>query len=141
VRFCPEHWEALRAAIDARGLGSLVADSGEQAASNLAAEMEQGSTVDNFDPLMGAHNAIMSRAIDEIAGRYQQNALMLMANEDDPAVTWPTCPVCALTWCHEEHNRICEKPGCDYPAEFDWDHEMINGAADHMVKTWQELNA
>ena len=140
VRFCPEHWEALRQAIDSRGMSSLVAGSGEQAVSNMASELDHGSTVDNFDPLMGAHNAIVAQAMDLIRDRYQQNPLMLMV-EPGPFTTWPTCPICALNWCHKQHIEQCTKEDCDYPRGFDWTSEMIDGAAGLMLQEWEKLRA
>ena len=134
MKFCQPHWDALRAAIEARGLSALVAESGEKAASNLVSELTGGPSIDNFDPLMGAHNAILSRAMDEIRDRYTQNPLMVMAPEEKHP-EW-ACPICALNWCHAEHERLCVQEGCNWPKGYDWTDEMITGAADFMVREW-----
>jgi hypothetical protein len=139
MRFCTSHWEALRQAIDARGLSSLVAETGEQAARNLASETSAGGTIDNFDPLMGAHNAIVARAMNEIRDLYQQNPMMLFA--DETAHPEWACPVCALAWCHAEHNQLCTQDGCNFPKEFDWAAELIDGSADFMLSEWRRLGA
>ncbi len=137
MRFCPDHWERLREAIKARGLYALVADSGEQAAKNLVSELADGSTIDNFDPLMGAHNAIVAQAMDIIPGQYKQNPMMLFADPDEHP-EW-ACPICALNWCHEEHDRLCTVEDCTWPKGFDWSDDMITGAADHMATVWTEI--
>ena len=65
MKFCAEHWAALQAAVDATGLSSLIAESGQRAAENLTSELEHGSTVDNFDPLMShVAPALMRRMIE-----------------------------------------------------------------------------
>ena len=139
MKFCPDHWQALRDAIKSRGLDALVADSGQKAASNLASELQDGSTIDNFDPLMGAHNAIVAQAMDIIKERYTQNPMMVFADENEHP-EW-ACPICALNWCHDEHNRLCTQEGCNWPKEFDWSDEMVNGASDHMLGEWQKLGS
>lgn len=138
MRFCTSHWERLQAAIDTRGLGALVAENGEQAARNLQSEMTEGPSIDNFDPLMGAHNAIVNMAMKTISEQYSQNTRMLFADPNEHP-EW-ACPVCALAWCHDEHNRLCTQEGCNWPREFDWASTLIDGAADHMLKVWAAMN-
>lgn len=134
MRFCAEHWQALRSAIDTRGLSALVADSGDKAASNLASELTEGSTLDNFDPLMGAHNLIFSNAMAVARQTYMADPLtLLVADEAHPE--WE-CPICFLNWLHTEHDENCTKEGCDFPKgyRYEW---MIDRAADDMVNEWQ----
>ena len=138
MKFCDDHWSKLREAIRARGLDALVTDIGEQAASNLVNREKSGATVNIFDPLMGAHNAILNMAMDIIRNKYQQNPLMTMAdNAEHPE--W-ACPICALNWCHVEHNRICTTEGFNWPKHHDWTDEMIVGAADFVQAEWRRLN-
>lgn len=139
MKFCARHWESLRAAVDASGMGALVAESGDQAVSNLTRELQDGPTIDTFDPLMTAHNAIMSGAMAIIKDRYQQNPLMLMA-DDTEYPEW-ACPVCALNWCHVEHDRICTMEGCTYPTGHTYDEEAIEQGVAAARRTWGELNA
>lgn len=86
MKFCTEHWEALRTAIDARGMGELVARSGEEAVEYLKREVEGEATVFDFDPLMGCHNTLTHVAL-QLAG-----IKMMYADENGEQV----CPVCAL---------------------------------------------
>ena len=137
MKFCPEHWNALRDEVDRAGLSALIPDDGEAAMRAMVREMNEGSSVDSFDPLMIAHNLIWSRAMEDIKTRYQQNPLMLMADADEHP-EW-ACPVCALIWCHAEHDRLCEKPNCNYPREFDWAAELIPGAVAFTLAEWRGL--
>lgn len=136
MKFCPEHWASLKAAIDARGLGSLVADSGKEAGENMISELDHGVTIDNFDPLMAAHNQIWAGAMQSIKETYQQNPLMLMA-DDAEHPEW-ACPICALNWCHAEHNLLCTQERCNYPRDYDW-AESIEMSADRTLAAWKEL--
>lgn len=87
MKFCMPHWEELRAAIKARGLDSLVSKGGEQAIAKLTSELDKGeATKDTFDPLMGAHNAILTRALDMVG-------LELMSPNEDGS---ERCPLCFL---------------------------------------------
>ena len=139
MKFCTEHWQALRGAVEASGLGSMVADSGERAAKNFVREATEGPSIDTFDPLMTAHNAILTGAMGIISDRYQQNPLMLMAGEDAPGVTWPTCPICALNWCHAEHDRICVMEGCSYPKGYTYDTEAVEQGIAAAQRLWDEI--
>lgn len=143
VRMCMDHWTRLREAITARGLSALVADSGEKAASNLASEVSDGLTVDNYDPLMSAHNAILNNSMDALG---PQNALRLMTGD--------YCPLCVLndlsreSW--EEAVKAgttpgdrcpCPTPGCTvtFPAAPDSYDGWIDRAADDQVGVWKSL--
>ncbi len=68
MRFCPDHWAELRKAIDDRCLSEFVAQDDVEAADRL--------TRGDFDPLMGAHNAIMSNGL-----KYMGLSVML-SNDD-----------------------------------------------------------
>lgn len=68
MKFCQPHWDALRTAIESRGLGHLIAANGRDAAARLVAELKGNAEVDDFDPLMSAHNMIVSHAA--IGGPY-----------------------------------------------------------------------
>lgn len=63
MQFCRAHWDMLRAAIEARGLSGLVAKDGRAACENMKAELQGRADKSNFDPLMGAHNMIVGRAL------------------------------------------------------------------------------
>lgn len=88
MRFCSDHWTGLREAIEAEGISHLIARDGQAAAANMISEAQTGLRRENFDPLMGAHWAIINRIAD--------NA---------PAVLFQDgCPIC---WIQDEHERTC----------------------------------
>jgi hypothetical protein len=95
VKFCQPHWEKLRAAIDERGLTHLVAQGGAQAARNLAAESRDGPSIQTFDPLMAAHNAIWFNAMQTPVGM-----TLMFANDDGSE----RCPIC---FPRDEHAKVC----------------------------------
>jgi hypothetical protein len=78
MRFCSAHWDDLRSKIEAAGLSSFISSGGEEAAKRM---VENG-----FDPLMGAHNAIVGNAMDA-AG-----FAIMMPNDDGI----DRCPLCFL---------------------------------------------
>jgi hypothetical protein len=116
MKMCSPHWEMLRAAIKDRGLSALVADSGQQAVSNMESEMRDGPTIDNFDPLMGAHWAIVSN---------------LSVNH--PSILFvDDCPLC---YANRGHAQGCNDPGCtEREAYYD---RWIQRAADDQVSAWK----
>lgn len=136
MKFCTDHWTMLRNEIDRVGLTALIAEGGEAAVKSMVSELSDGPSIDNFDPLMRAHNMIFSRAMDEIQGKYQQNPLMLMV-DDAEHPEW-ACPICAVMWCHDEHNRLCTQEGCDYPKDFDWEVEMMT-VSGPVLEDWKAL--
>ncbi len=117
LRFCQEHWQALRDAIDERGLGHLVAKDSEEVAKRLRSQAEVGRTVDNYEPLVAAHMAIMQNAL-EVAG-----AFLFTGGEDEER-----CPLCFLNAQHEAH---CNTPGCTH--NFD---NWVGNAADDELEFW-----
>lgn len=139
MKFCPDHWQALRDAIDTRGLTALIADSGEQAVANMASELDHGPTVDNFDPLMGAHNSIMVNAM-ELAREIGVDPLVLMF--ENPAHPEWECPICYLNWLSAEHDRLCDlgPPECLKVRGQTFD-DWIDQAADGALNAWQEMRA
>lgn len=64
MKFCQPHWDALRAAVESRGLGHLIAANGRDALARTVAELEGRDEPDDFDPLMSAHWMIAGRATD-----------------------------------------------------------------------------
>ena len=112
MQFCNQHWDALRAAIDTRGLSALIAESGEKAVSNLSSEMNDGPTIDNFDPLMSAHWAIINN----------------LANVDPHILFINDCPLC---FANRIHAKKCVVPDCTSgTTHFD---SWIDRAADDQI--------
>lgn len=87
MKFCEAHWDRLREAIKARGLDGLVAKDGYEAAAKTKAELEGGPSKSSFDPLLGAHNAILSNTL-RVAG-------LVILGADEKGEHY--CPICYLT--------------------------------------------
>lgn len=116
MKFCQPHWDALRAAIESRGLGHLVAANGRDVFARMVAELEGRSDVDDFDPLMGAHNLIISKVM-------QGGGLYLMTGD--------YCPVCEFC------KHVPPPPaGHRYPTN---EAYMIDGPADAMLEEARRL--
>jgi hypothetical protein len=63
VQFCKPHWEKLRADVSKYGLDHLIAPDGAAAAAMMARQVEGKAGPLDFDPLMNAHNQLMSMAM------------------------------------------------------------------------------
>lgn len=119
---CADHWAALRGAIEARGLAELVAATGEEAARRMQAEAHEGRTIDNFDPLMGAHMAILTNALSA------RGVDIMLPNEDGTE----RCPLCFLTL---DHAAGCRDPDCRVGSFDKW----IERAADDQLAAWRAM--
>jgi len=86
MKFCQPHWNELRKAIDNKGLGHLVASSGEAAMERVIAEVKGEDTTATYDPLMSAHWMICGQALE--------NGGLYLLNGD-------YCPLCEL----EKHSN------------------------------------
>lgn len=78
MRMCSECWSKLRTAIDSRGLGGFVMKSGEAIVAKMMAPKNESEA---FEPLFGAHNALVANAL-------QAGGIGLMAGDG--------CPLCTL---------------------------------------------
>jgi len=109
MRFCSDHWAELRTAIEKEGVYHLVARDGRQAVDQMADQLDrQKVTIANYDPLMGAHNMILSRCMDIVG-------MQIMFADPDGS---DRCPICYLKREAPEHEVD--------PAQFD---DWIPGAA------------
>lgn len=66
MRFCQSHWNQLRSAINAAGMGHLGAKDGHEAVERFKQEADGTATDDTFDPLMAAHNEILRRFLEPL---------------------------------------------------------------------------
>lgn len=133
MKFCLDHWDQLRAAIDGRGLTALVSDGGAEAAHRMRRELAGETSIDSFDPLMGAHNLIVSNAMQTIADVGGDPLVLLAPDAPDDV----QCPVCYLNTLARRHDQICEDPDCSSNGlRFEW---MLARAADDMVARWRQL--
>lgn len=135
MKFCTAHWDALRKAINVRGLSDFVSADGKEAINREVGSL-QGKKVTraNFDPLMSAHWTLVRNAtahIDAVGG----NALaMLIPNPEHPE---HRCPICYLNFLSDEHDRLCTDPACPKVKglRFDgWIEKAADGCAEY-VKT------
>ncbi len=136
MKFCMPHWDALRKAIDDRGLGSLISERGEEVSSKLTRELSDGPSIDTFDPLMSAHFMIMDNAMKTLSN-IGSNPMILMAN--DPEHPEWECPICCLNWISEEHDKTCTTEDCIKKVGLRFDC-WIDRAADDVVIRWKEMN-
>jgi hypothetical protein len=136
MEFCQKHWDALRAAIKARGLNDFVPQSGDEAAKAIASQFaEEKITAHNFDPLMGAHNAIIGNTF-RFLGRIGISPFpMMQAEESD---TEKGCPICYLNWCSIEHDKTCDNPLCTKAKGMTFD-DWIDTAANEMAEIAKTL--
>jgi hypothetical protein len=104
MKFCDHHWTMLKSKISEFGLDSLVPTSGEEAHAKLVSELQHGASRGTFDPLMAAHNAIVSNAL-------QSTGLELMVVSEENT---HRCPICFLQTRHEE---LCTEPDCKFTYE------------------------
>jgi hypothetical protein len=102
---CTEHWAMLREKVDAAGLGRYVAQGGENAmlmAAMLTDQLQNGLSVGNWDPLMGAWYAITGNAM-EMAGP------QLLGEPGEPG----KCVICFLNTARNPDGSCpCGQPGC-----------------------------
>lgn len=141
MTFCNDHWQRLRKEIDERGLGGLVAGSGEKATRKIATELEQGAqSRETFDPLMGAFFAISGNIMDKL-GQAGMNPLYLLASDapEDPVVgypgyegrTWSRCVLCYINLAHEVS---CKDARCRLPKQGGYDWMLARAADDALAK-------
>ncbi len=104
--WCQPHWDALRAAVEARGLGGLVSRGGEAAAAQMADELTLGTVGDRegFDPLLRSWSMISGQALEMGAGLAE-------------------CPLCYV----ETHHNTCTQPDCLKPTPDDWIAGCVDG--------------
>lgn len=110
MKFCTDHWQKLRAAIEARGLTRFVAKDGKHAAAQFVAGKP--------DPLMDAHNRIVAHALD------CRGIALMMPNEDGS----DRCPLCFI-----KQTCACGALDCGERIE-QWIEFAANDAAEAAAK-------
>lgn len=112
MKFCQPHWDALKLAVESRGLGHLIAANGRDAMARAVAELKGTDEPDDFDPLMAAHWMISGKAL-EMGGLY--------------LMTGGYCPICEVV---KHHPADCGKPDCTPESYERW---WIDGPADAVL--------
>lgn len=100
MRFCENHWAELRQAIADRGLAKFTSPDGAEAARRLVAGASGSDARSAFDPLMGAHNAIVANALE-------WSGLTLMLPNDDGSERCPLCFLIAGCDCKARGETTC----------------------------------
>lgn len=105
--WCQPHWDALREAIEARGMGPWVSRGGAMAAQQAGRELT-GTQDDakGFDPLMRAWSMINTRIME------------------NGGSIW-NCPLCEV----QTHLDTCTQPGCSAEEP----QAYIEGCADALL--------
>lgn len=134
MKFCDEHWSMLRTAIDDRGLGHLVSQSGDQAAARITSQLELGQSQHNFDPLVNAHFAIISNVM-KIMSNVGINPLYLFNDQVHAPEGRNDCPLCEMNWLHRDG---CVDPRCVLDKERGYDR-FIGYAADEQLQEARRL--
>jgi hypothetical protein len=137
MRFCQDHWDRLRKAIDERGLTDLVAPDGKVAMAQLADQLERAQrgeektlTPVNYDPLMAAHWAIVNN-VAETARKFGGPGAALYAMAGD------CCPLC---YANEQHQAVCNEEGCTFTYD-DWIDRAADDELEHVKKMREEAGA
>jgi hypothetical protein len=115
MRFCADHWASLRAAIDERGLDHLISDGGPELMRRTVDQLKGDDSLNSFDPLMAAHNMILSNVI---------NAAGLVIFTPNPDGS-ERCPLCYLN-----QNCNCPEENCA--------DKWVDFAADGVKKYYDE---
>ena len=84
MQICQTHWDAIRKALDDRGIGHLGAKTGQQAIAAISNELEGREAENDFDPLMGCNNMIFAEGL-------KRCGLVLMGAKEDGS---EYCPIC-----------------------------------------------
>lgn len=125
MTLCERHWQALREAIEERGMSALITSDADTLGKRVMQGIKSGhESVASFDPLMTGFMLIMGNTI-ELLG---VEALMI----DDDTKEGP-CAICLLVDLHE---KACSDPNCEADYET-WVDKAAEGAAD----TWAQLKA
>jgi len=135
MKMCQPHWDRLKQAVINLGAGDLIAPTGEAAIAQLADELaDKPKTLENFDPLMNAHNLILANAMDTLASVGVNPLSLLCADPEHPE---RECPICYLNWLSLEHDRTCTVPDCKKvkgQTFDDWIDKAAEGSAQHAAE-------
>lgn len=135
MRFCQRHWDALRHAIQARGLGDFIAGSGQEAVEMATRALKGGQPKkkSDYDPLLSAHWMIVNNTMEKLKELGFNPMGVFAEHEEHPECQ---CPLCYLNFLSLEHDRTCDKPDCPKPKgmTFDnWIDKAADGAAGYMA--------
>lgn len=148
---CQDHWGRLREKIAEAGLGSLVSESGEEAARIMVQSLQGNKeTVDNFDPMLNAYFNILNHGAEYVEQAGGSPLYIMFDGPEDPidvthypgyaaellGKTWPRCAICYLNLVHK---ITCKEMGCTLDKETGFDF-MLDKATEAEVERWKRLN-
>ena len=140
---CQRHWDMLREEIKKQGLMSLVPETSEDEVIKMQRQLEEGLTIDTFEPLMGAAMIIQTNCMQML---FDMGANMtpyfLTEGPEDPVEgygekyegrTWPKCALCYVNLAHE-----VSCGGCDLETVNGYDF-FIEKAAEGQKQAWENM--
>lgn len=80
MKWCTEHWNALRAAIEVRGLSKFGAQNSEELHADIVGQLEGEQT--QFDPLMGSFWRINNVMMENVGLRMMGHCPLCILVED-----------------------------------------------------------
>jgi hypothetical protein len=86
MKMCQTHWDAMRKAVDDRGMSDRIAPNGEEACKRIVEEVEGTAGPVTFDPLSSMNYAIWAEVL-RVGGLY------LMGAKPDGQEYCPLCEV------------------------------------------------
>ncbi len=127
IQICEEHRQYAITSLEQRGLASLISDNQNENESRLRGMMEDGPSLDNFEPLVYIQLLIFEGSIQLAGGLFA----FLEAHGCE------VCPICFLNDVHDNY-----APGnCDTFSDSDHTFDRwITLAADAALETWKEFN-
>lgn len=115
MKLCQNHWNALKEAIENRGLAPLVSKAAT--AQRMMENMKGDTTKENYNPLMAANFAIWSNGL-------QAFGLSLLATDN-------ICPLCLL----DLHAKDCHDPNCkNKETSVDWIGHVADAQLEYASK-------
>lgn len=149
MKMCERHWAMMRAAVEARGMTPLVSDDGQSAVVKLVEEIQQGLTMDTFDPLMAMNWNIMGNLMETLGSA---SFYLLSSGPEDlidvaqltesdlqakyAGQTWPRCPICYANIAHE---FSCREEKCmlsrvnGYDVCIEWSADAVKEQFDQLM--------
>jgi hypothetical protein len=122
MRFCQPHWDALRQGVENRGMMHLVAKSGEEAAANLKAELENEGEV--FDPLMGSFWRITTRFVRNAERARPGSGIAYMSDPE-------CCPLCMVQGSYDLYDQMSEPRPPEATDAQGWIDGTLDQALEH----------
>lgn len=149
MKHCAEHWKAMKAAVETRGMGHLGARNSDELIAQTTRALEAGLAGKEpdhkeFDPLISMNWAFCHRATEQmglgIMMEKDAEAVEFEKDYDVPANDGHYCPLCCAKIAFLRHARgaggRCGEPTCQIvvaPGDKPYDEQWIEDCADAML--------